>query len=241
MCISDSMAESYGVRYHRVFEVLPPCCDAEAYVGLSPTRAVSPSVLSLVYSGSLYLGRPRVLAIVVSALELLRERGVLVQLDIYASHVPDDVRLLLERTDTAILHGAAEDTVAQSLLRGADVLLMVEGFERRNTEMTRLSLSSKIPFYLLANRPILVVGPVTSGTVRDAQSRGWGTVVTDVSAEAVAVAVLSAATPLNGSDLAEGQRRRMDALAYYSVDRTRSQVTQWLSVDVALQSRTDSV
>ena len=241
ICISDSMAESYGVRYHRLFEVLPPCCDATAYVDLSPVRTVSPSVLSLVYSGSLYLGRPRVLAIVASALELLRERGVVAQLHIYASYVPDDSRLLLERNEMVNLHGAAEDTVAQSLLRGADVLLMVEGFERRNTEMTRLSLSSKIPFYLLANRPILVVGPATSGTVKDAQSRGWGTVVTDLSAEAVAAAILSAATPLNGSDLTEQQRRRMDALAYYSTHRMRSQVAQWLSVDAGPQSRTDSV
>lgn len=241
ICISDSMAESYGVRYHRVFEVLSPCCDAKAYVGLSPTRAVSPSVLSLVYSGSLYLGRPRVLAIVVSALELLRERGVVAQLDIYTDHVPDGARLLLERTDMVNLHGAAEDKVAESLLRGADVLLMVEGFERRNMEMKQLSLSSKIPFYLLANRPILVVGPATSGTVRDAQSKSWGTVVTELSAEAIAVAIVSATTPANSSGLAEQQHRRMDALEYYSTGRMRSQLAQWLSVDAALPSRTDSV
>jgi len=241
ICISDAMAESYSERYNRVFEVLPPCCDATAYVGLAPARSVPSSILSLVYSGSLYLGRPEVLAIVVSALELLRERRVLAKLDIYSGHVLDDAKSLLGRTDIANLHGAAEDVAAQGFLRGADILLMVEAFDQRNRDMTRLSLSSKIPFYLLANRPILVVGPATSGTVRDAQSRRWGTVVTDPSAEEVAAAILSAVTPLNGSDLAEHQHRRMDALAYYSADRMRSQVAQWLSLDAAPRCKTDEV
>jgi len=197
--------------------------------------------LSLVYSGSLYLGRPRVLAIVASALELLRERGVVAQLDIYTGHVPVDATLLLGQSEMISLHGAAEDMVVQSLLRGSDILLMVEGFERRDMEMTRLSLSSKIPFYLLANRPILVVGPATSGTVRDAQSRSWGTVVTDPSAQAIAAAIVSTTTPANGSDSAEQQHCRMDALAYYSTDRMRSQIAQWLSVDAALPSTRDPV
>ena len=51
------------------------------------------------------------------------------------------------------------------MLSKADILVFVESFEEEQIEKTRLSLSTKVPEYLSAGKPILAVGPSNIGSM----------------------------------------------------------------------------
>ena len=69
------------------------------------------------------------------------------------------------------------DLVDETLTR-ADVAVHVESFDPRAVAYTRLSLSTKIPSYLAAGRPILAVGPPGIASIRYVERHGIGLTVT---------------------------------------------------------------
>jgi glycosyltransferase involved in cell wall biosynthesis len=68
-------------------------------------------------------------------------------------------------------------------LAAADVLVHVESFDPEITRYTRLSLSTKIPQYLAAGRPLLAIGPRANASISLVEDSGSGVVVGESSME----------------------------------------------------------
>lgn len=124
--------------------------------------------IELIYAGSLNYGRDYIL-------RLIGE-----QIEEYNRNTPDNKAILKIYTGTppsekqmkTILIPEAS-TYCGSLGRDelnrqlniADILVFVESFDKKQIEKTRLSLSTKIPEYLSAGKPILAVGPSNIGSI----------------------------------------------------------------------------
>ena len=73
--------------------------------------------------------------------------------------------------------GTAAPIEVTSIQLDANVLVHVESFDETNRLLTRFSLSTKIPQYLMAARCVLAVGPAEAASIRYVADSGSGIAV----------------------------------------------------------------
>lgn len=164
--ISTAMTREYAVRFGLRFETFMNCVDVPT------TRPVALDTgkgepIRMVYVGGLHLNRWRSLNDIGDALQTLRARGIDVQATIYAPQRDIEAYSASLNISPAMSIGgslSAEETDA--CLRTSDVVIHVESFDSSARSYTRLSVSTKIPQYMAAARPILAYGPIEGASIR---------------------------------------------------------------------------
>jgi len=78
--------------------------------------------------------------------------------------------------------------------RDADVLVHVEAFDRASRRYTHYSISTKIPEYMAAGRPILAYGPAEAASLKYILKSQCGLAVSERSASMIQAAVTELAT-----------------------------------------------
>jgi glycosyltransferase involved in cell wall biosynthesis len=171
------MAEEYRQRYGLAFEAFMHAVDAQSLDSTRPARSPS-AVAQFVYVGGLHLGRWELLRDLGQAAQWLRRRGNPAEVVVYAPAADLDAHgaCLAERGGVQ-LGGTLGSREILSVLRGADVLLHVESFDAPIQRYTRLSLSTKLPMYLSAGRPILAYAPAHLASCQHIQQCRSGMVV----------------------------------------------------------------
>jgi glycosyltransferase involved in cell wall biosynthesis len=124
-----------------------------------PVKKPGQQPLSMVYAGSFHSNRWRVLADFVSALEDVAEDGAMVQLRVYGPKPDEEMLDAFVRPPVSTYGGLLNPTDLAEAISGADVLLHVESDDPHSIDVTALSISTKIPEYLAAGRPVLAIGP----------------------------------------------------------------------------------
>lgn len=154
LTIGRAMAAEYGVRYGKDCIAVGNSVDPADYLA-ARSETSADEAHELVYVGGLYLGRAAMLRAVARALERVAEPWRLVV------HAPARDVDLLGRDETGHLRVGRDlepDEVPRRL-RSATALLFVESLQPAIAAFTRLSVSTKVPQYLAARRPIVAVGP----------------------------------------------------------------------------------
>jgi glycosyltransferase involved in cell wall biosynthesis len=172
---TQGLAAVYEKQYPRLgtVHVVPQGFDPDMFAGLAPDRLADSNSLNLVYTGTLYpeLRNP---SAVFSALRLLREKGLNVQLTI-AGRVP--LSMIEETLSGGELDGVVRflgvvaHKRALALQKGADVLLHLDNCG------ADLQMPGKLYEYLGAGRPVLVVRhgqPHASAAARCVRMVGCG-------------------------------------------------------------------
>lgn len=149
-----------------------------------PPKAVQsnshrPVVMS--YVGALHSNRWRVLAELGDALGRQRRPDLSAELHIYSpTPLSPKAEASLTRSGTVVLHGAIPSDQVPAVHAGSDVLVHVEAFDRASRLTTALSVSTKIPEYLVARRCILAIGPQEVASVRYLEEAGAARVVSSL-------------------------------------------------------------
>jgi len=158
MAISGAMAAEYEARFGVRFDAFMNC--VETLDDFQPAPDDQGRRVQFVYVGGLHLERWRALQDIGKALHALRGEGLDVGATVYApasdiSRYGDAISLV-----PAMEVGGSlwQDQIAE-VLRRADALLHVESCDVSVRRYTRLSLSTKLPAYMAAGRPILGYGP----------------------------------------------------------------------------------
>jgi glycosyltransferase involved in cell wall biosynthesis len=170
ICISQPMAEEYRARYGLPFTVFGNCVDEAAFRDPRDFASkISPRArtLRLVYVGGLHLDRWRSLMDIGRALEHFRVGGPKALLTVYAPEgdIAKYGQALL-RSSTVQVVGSIAGREVSKVLIDADLLVHVESFDQRIGRYTRLSVSTKIPQYMAAGRPIFAYGPSNLASMR---------------------------------------------------------------------------
>ncbi|MFI1196763.1 glycosyltransferase [Micromonospora sp. NPDC020750] len=175
--ISEPMAREYQRRYGLPFAAFGNCVDPADFADRPDPARPAGAVLDLVYVGGLHLDRWRSLRRVGEALGRLAADGLRARLTVHAP--PPDLDRYGERLGlpgVRLGRSLASDEVA-AVLRRADVLVHVESFAEEHRHYTRYSLSTKIPQYLAAGRPVLGFGPAELASMAHLDAAGAGAVV----------------------------------------------------------------
>lgn len=218
LCAGRAMAAEHRARYGKPCVVVGNCVDPAEYEPRDAGPRDGPR--ELVYVGGLHLGRADVLREVARALDGMAEPWRLVV------HAPArDVPLLGRDLPGCLTVGRelALDEVPARLC-SASALLFVESLRPEIAAFTRLSVSTKVPQYLAARRPIVAVGPLGQASVEEIADGAatalvvHGTGAAELRAVAEFLRDLSVSGPLRAKALPEAfeaalvQRRFIEAL-----------------------------
>ncbi|MFF5053068.1 glycosyl transferase family 1 [Micromonospora sp. NPDC000663] len=230
MGISEAMAREFERRYGLPFAAFGNCVAPSDFADPDqppPTRPAGGPV-ELVYVGGLHLDRWRSLRRIGEVVQRLAERGTPARLTVHAP-----ARDLGPYGD--VFAGLPAVRMGRSLapgevpgvLRRADVLVHVEAFAEEHRRYTRYSLSTKIPQYLAAGRPVLGFGPAELASMAHLSEADAGTVVgvDDEAALAEAVGALCADAGLRER---LGRRGLAYAVRHHRTDRVAARFAEVL-------------
>lgn len=116
--------------------------------------------LKLIYAGGIHLNRWKTLAAVGKVLEEINKNGIVAKLEIYTgSQMTKKIEKKLNIVGTSKVMGYVTKLKLEKILSTSDVLIHVEAFDSKSIHATRLSISTKIPEYMMQQRCILGIGP----------------------------------------------------------------------------------
>lgn len=176
LTIGTDMSCEFARRYGGTFSAFMNCVDfPDEKPGIVGSKRLG---VRFIFSGGLHLNRWRSLITVAKALEELREEGYSVSLLICTPKKDID-----QYADFFSKYAVVEKMITvqadevNAILSTADVLVHVESFLESDSQYTRLSVSTKIPQYMAAGKPILALGPISLSSVRYVRSTHAGLVV----------------------------------------------------------------
>ena len=179
LTISTAMADEYATRFGRSFEVFGNPVDV---LPAPPRLTAAGSPLTLLYIGGLHLERWKTIRDIGQSLDArdARARPWKVRVHAPAKDVARYGQAFSGICSVEIAETLAPIDVPSALASG-DVLLHVESFDPVITRHTRLSLSTKLPQYLAAGRPVLAIGPGANASISLIERTGAGIVAEDPS------------------------------------------------------------
>ncbi|SHJ60651.1 glycosyltransferase family protein [Pseudobutyrivibrio xylanivorans] len=165
--ISDVMREEYFKKYGRDSSLIVNMPESLKDESIKPDGYA----INLTYAGSMGLGRDKVMRKISEAVEKynlqLAEGEPPVIFTIYSNSSIE----FLKKSNIAVgkhtvLGGQLNSDELRYAFNKSDVLVFVESFDEENIEITKFSLSTKVPEYMSLGKPILAVGPSDIGSMK---------------------------------------------------------------------------
>lgn len=152
-------------------------CDAE--FGINSTLLTKPIRESLanpynfsgfpvrfLYTGSLVIGRDKVLLQLAEAIDKINKELDLISLDVYTmTQVSDEYKTKFTSCRLCNLHGGILQSEVFREQENSDVLVFAESLDSKN-QVARLSFSTKITDYISSKRCVFVVGQESNASVQ---------------------------------------------------------------------------
>ncbi len=179
LTIGTLMQAEYVKRYGLPFQTMMQCDEPARFASIGISDSQRPQTLSIVYSGSIALGRWQAILDLARAIQGLQINGVDVEIRVYAPFMDPEMRHSAVALPNLIMAGMLHDRDVVGTFTNADLLFLPESFDEEVRSYTRLSVSTKAHLYMFSRRPILVYGPREIGVVDYAISGGWAYVVAE--------------------------------------------------------------
>lgn len=160
LVISDRMRNEYKKLFNKdslVFLNTPREIEYK-----DKTEQLDNERVELIYAGGFHYNRWKVLYKIAVAIEVYNSRNPTKKafLSIYSNS--ETSKRILENLNiegSSKFYGQLNETELSHKLEQSDILIHAEAFDRKSKYSTKLSISTKIPEYLMLNKTILAVGP----------------------------------------------------------------------------------
>lgn len=163
--IGDLMSREYSNYFKKDFIPIMNSIDIQDYVKCKPNASIE-----LSYFGGLHLNRWRML---IKLANLLTD----VRINVYSIEKPNEDILNLFIESKINFKGAIEGESLKKAIQSSDILLHVESNDLYYKSLTKLSISTKIPEYLMSGRFILGFGPEDVASMRIISDNQIGKVI----------------------------------------------------------------
>lgn len=172
--ISRDMSVEFERLYKKNFLPLMNCVEFRERV-----PSAQRDVVTFAYVGGLHLNRWSSLYSIVECLQYLFDAGYRVEINIFSPvRDIDQYKDYFSKFSVVRKFESLEPDDVVDRLPEFDVLVHVESFSKLDSEYTRLSISTKIPQYMMSGRPIFAYGPDSVSSISYIASQSSGVVVT---------------------------------------------------------------
>lgn len=225
LAIGKDMAEEYMKKFGKPFEVFMNTADVPQTFPDFNTGKNIISPLRFAYYGAVHLLRAEQLFEICRVI-LEEKRTNNVEIFLY---VPETGILkckeMFRFPNINIRNIETENAISE--LAMSDILIFVESFNSEARKYTRLSVSTKIPMYMAAGRPIFAYGPGEVSSIRYIKESGCGIVVENENKNELANAIK---TLMDDSGLRErlGRKGWETARANHDAEKERELFRQVL-------------
>ena len=170
--IDDKIRDKYNAAFGLEGRTVYLASDQERRA-FRPIDTVSPKIC---YFGNLRLGRNRTLAAIADALGAIDPRW---QVDVYSNETDGAVLRVLGKSPNIRFHGAVGYGDVQRLTAECDLLLLAEGFGKRDVDTVRYSLSTKTADAIASGAAVFACGHRDCGAMEYCEKTGCVTTCTD--------------------------------------------------------------
>jgi len=136
---------------------------------------IDPMNLKVAYCGNIRLGRNEALCDIASALGKINKNYVV---DVYSNENSHQYIKPLLDNPNVIYHGAVPYEQVKQIMSESDILPVVEGFKKKDVDITRYSLSTKVADSLATGGNVFAYGSSECGAIEYMQNIGCGPVCT---------------------------------------------------------------
>lgn len=171
--IGEEMSKVYSLKYNKNFI---PIMNSVNLSSIPPKTIKSPIIIS--FFGNLELNRWKMIARFANKLKLVEKlfnMDVLVK--VYSMSILDDEMVSTFKQSNIEFCGFVSGDSFKEALKNSNILLHVESDDKVYSSLTRLSVSTKIPEYLVSNRPIIAYGPSDVASISLLQKNKIGYVI----------------------------------------------------------------
>jgi glycosyltransferase involved in cell wall biosynthesis len=173
-----AMAEEYHRRYGSDFIVLSHSDEPERFEKSQPARSHPAGVFTILAIGNYNKFRWPLLLDVDECCRQLNEEGIQVRLAVYSYAIdPGGAQKIAKASFVDLFNDPGNEQLPR-YLKGADILLLAEGFDEGFVSAIRLSVSSKSHLFMFSHRPILVYAHPSTGVSQYAEHHHWARLVT---------------------------------------------------------------
>lgn len=162
--ISSYMKDEYSHRFGGNYTVMLNAVSDP----MIPSKTQEDAI-SMIYAGNISINRWKTLLAIGLALDIINrsDEAFSVKLYVYTPNKPEDEILhQFAKSDSIVFGGSLNTEEIKDCMKTADYLVHVESFDKKMRQITRLSISTKIPEYLAANRCIFAVGPTDVASMK---------------------------------------------------------------------------
>ncbi|MBF2091294.1 hypothetical protein H1R85_02115, partial [Flavobacterium psychrophilum] len=163
--IGDLMANEYSNYFKKGFISIMNSVEKQDYVRYKPNVKIEMS-----YFGGLHLNRWQML---IKLANLVTD----IKINVYCVEKPNEEILKLFLKSNINFRGAVEGENLKKAILSSDILLHVESNDLYYKSLTKLSISTKIPEYLMSGRFILGFGPPDVASMRILSDNHIGKVI----------------------------------------------------------------
>jgi glycosyltransferase involved in cell wall biosynthesis len=163
--IGDSMNEEYSRRFGKDFDTLMNLVELH---DIEEKKDLDKITFIVSYLGNLALGRWKALAIIAEQIKRLKEEGFKILLEVYSLQKPNaKILKLLHNPPYSVFKGAVTDqNEIDQIISRSNLVLHVESFSKKDKDVTRFSVSTKISEYLSYGKCILAYGPEDVASIK---------------------------------------------------------------------------
>ena len=166
-CIGEKMAQEYSDFFSTSFGVIMNLID----VSISCPKDMSSPIKKISYLGGLHLHRWKAISKIAS--QLPKE----VKVHVYTFQpIVGNIKKAFDDSGVIYHNGLTGDALHEVIVE-SDALLHVESDDPEYKAITMLSVSTKIPEYLVSCRPILAIGPSEVASMRLLSQNNIGFVI----------------------------------------------------------------
>lgn len=165
--IRDKYNEEFGLRGETVY--------LTSEIKRHPFRAINTESPVISYCGNIRLGRNASLCAIASALGRFNPNY---RIKIYSPETEKEYCKCLENHPNIDFSGSIPYSQVMKLMNDSDILLVVEGFDEKDVNITRYSLSTKVADSLATGGAILALGSIECGAIEYMKNIKCGPVCT---------------------------------------------------------------
>lgn len=180
VAIGDLMANEYKQRFGGNYKVAMNSVPIEN-VQVHSDNIVEKNGIKFLFAGNVGLNRWKILVRIAETLHELNQEGYKVNFEIYSLSVPNNKILKKMNISSEIsFRGSLNSDELEEKIKDSDILVHVEAFNKKYRNITRLSISTKIPEYMKSKRCIFAVGPNDIASLKYIKDYNFGVVINSI-------------------------------------------------------------